>query len=279
MKILFPTDFSEAADHAFIYALQFADKINAEIATVHVYDLPEIRAGHLHNTMRKVYESITLEQFESYKDHIPHLREIAEKNNLRHIQVKHSMVAISTHGIVQTIVREGKKANADMIVMGTTGASGLKEVFLGSIAAEVLENATSPVLAIPVNAHFDGKIDKVAFATEYSMHDQGALKSTIHFAELLGARVYVVHVDTAHTELYAHPMDSFKDGFKERENISWEVVDHTGVEEGLVDFMIANHIDILAMHVKKRNFIEELFTTSLAKKMANRRTVPVLALH
>ena len=79
MKILFPTDFSKAADHAFIYALKVADKIGGEITTVHVYDVPHVRAAHLRHTMSKVYDSIALEQFENYKDHIPHLREIATK--------------------------------------------------------------------------------------------------------------------------------------------------------------------------------------------------------
>jgi len=44
MKILFPTDFSEAADHAYIYALRLADVLAAEINIVHVYDLPSLKA-------------------------------------------------------------------------------------------------------------------------------------------------------------------------------------------------------------------------------------------
>jgi len=279
MKILFPTDFSEAADHAFIYALKVADKIKGEITTVHVYDVPHVRAAHLRHTMSKVYDSIALEQFENYKDHIPHLREIAAKNNLGHIRVNHAMVQISKHGIVQTIVNTGRKAKADFIIMGTTGASGLKEAFLGSVAAEVLENATAPVLAVPLKAQFDGTINKIAFATEYLETDKSALRSTLKFASMLDARVLCVHVDTSHTEAYTKRMESFIADFKDSENLSWDVVDNVSVEEGLVDFAHDNKIDIFAMYVRKRNFIEELFTYSLTKKMANHLTVPVFGLH
>ncbi len=279
MKILFPTDFSEAADRAFIYALNVADRIGGEITTVHVYDVPHVRAAHLPHTMSKVYDSIALEQFENYKDHIPHLREIATENNMGHISVNHSMVEISKHGIVQTIVNAGRKAKADFLVMGTTGASGLKEAFLGSFAAEVLENAMAPVLAVPVRAEFDGLLDTIAFATEYREEDADALRSTINFAKLLDAKVLCVHVDTSHTEAYTKRMEAFMDKFKDTESLVWEVVDNVSVEEGLVDFVDNNEVDILAMYIKKRNFIEELFTYSLTKKMANHLAVPVFGLH
>jgi nucleotide-binding universal stress UspA family protein len=279
MKILFPTDFSKAADHAFIYALKFADKIDGEITTVHVYDIPQLRAAHLPNTMNKVYDSIALGQFENYKDHIPHLREIAAQNSMGHIRLNHSMVENSRHGIVQAIVNEGRKAKADFVIMGTTGASGLKEAFLGSIAAEVLENAVSPVLAVPFKARFNGRIDRIAFTTDYKMEDIGALTSTLNFAEKLGAKVLCVHVDTSHTEPYTTRMHSFMENFSARNNLVWEVIDHVSVEEGLVDFVDDHDIDILAMYVRKRNFIEELFTYSLTKKMANHRRVPIFGLH
>jgi nucleotide-binding universal stress UspA family protein len=41
-KILFPTDFSQTANNAFVYALQFAASMGAEIITLHVYELPQV---------------------------------------------------------------------------------------------------------------------------------------------------------------------------------------------------------------------------------------------
>ena len=189
------------------------------------------------------------------------------------------MVAMSKHGIVQTLVNAGRNAKADFVIMGTTGASGLKEVFLGSVAAEVLENATAPVLAVPLRAHFDGRINTIAFATEFTDADGAGLKSTMSFAKMLDAKVLCVHVDTTGTGAYKARMKSFVENFDVAENIEWEVVVNNSVEEGLVDFVDNNDVDILAMYIKKRNFIEELFTYSLTKKMANHLTIPVFGLH
>ena len=41
-KLLFPTDFSETANNAFVYALKMAKSIDAEVIVLHVYDLPTV---------------------------------------------------------------------------------------------------------------------------------------------------------------------------------------------------------------------------------------------
>ena len=63
------------------------------------------------------------------------------------------------------------------------------------------------------------------------------------------------------------------------DNVEAVVIDGTSVEESLANFIAEEGIDLLAMRVKKRNFIQEFFTYSMTKKMANHLTVPVLGLH
>ncbi len=279
MKILFPTDFSGAADHAYIYALRLADVLGAEINIVHVYDLPSLKAAHLPNTVAQVYDQITFESFENFKDHIPHLREIAARENLSHVVCHHSLINSVKSGVVQTIVRTADKLNTDFIVMGTTGASGFKEVFLGSVAAEVLENSTCPVLAVPNNALFDGSIDRIAFATEYREEDKSTLKTAATFAGWFDAELHVVHVDVSHTENYTARIYKFLNEVDDLPAVKPHVIDDNNVEHGLTEFLHEFGIDILAMRIKKRNFIQELFTYSMTKKMSNHLHVPILGLH
>ena len=278
MTVLFPTDFSEAAEHAFVYALRLADKLGAKISTVHVYELPNMRGATLPTTMQTVYDSITFESFENYRDSIPYLHAVAEKHGMQHIPCDHALIEASKHGVVQTIVNTANRLDAAFIVMGTTGASGLKEVFLGSVAAEVLENADCPVLAVPNRADFDGTIDKIAFATGYHELDKKTLETTMRFADKFDATVYVVHVDVTHTEEMTGAMDKFMVDVEKYEKLVVEVVDDLNIERALADFIDQNQIDILAMRIKKRNFLQELFTYSMTKKMTNHLRVPVLGL-
>lgn len=164
-KILFPTDFSATAANAFIYALHFADKLGAEITTIHAYQSPNLGRAHLPNTLLDVYESIQLETFEDYKDSIPVLRNIAEENNLSHISLYHVM----REGDILPVVLNFAKANQfDMIIMGTEGTSGVAEIFVGSVAGEVMENANCPVLVVPEQAKFKGKLERIAVTTEFA---------------------------------------------------------------------------------------------------------------
>lgn len=274
IKILFPTDFSEAANRAFIYALQFADKINAEIHTLHVIPEPRVKGAHLPNTMKEIAESIKAEEFEEYQKHIPQLREIAVENGFTNLQLKHNMIFGDP---VIRINQEAKKLEVDLIVMGTKGAGWLKEIFLGSIAGEVLENAPCATLAIPIDAEFDGVIDKIAFTTNYEAKEILAIKNLMRFANFFKANVYCIHVDTSHTEGLTNKMEQFKTLVPAHENLHFVTIDGLRLEESLIKFVEENNIDILAMMTHKRNFIEELFNYSRTKKLSYHSKIPILS--
>lgn len=274
-KILFPTDFSPAADHAFIYALKLAKQIGAEITTLHCYELPALSGSHLPRTIRDVYESISLEEFENYRDNVPHLHEIAQQAGLESVPLTHIM---QEGEAIYNINRLADKESIDLIVMGTTGASGLKRIFLGSVAAEVMENAPCPVLAIPKDAQFDGEIDHVAFATEYKDEEIKTLNWLARWPALKGAAIYCLHVDLYHTEGLAHKMDLFSKKFEGLNNLHFEVVDHISFQKAITSYLKEKNIDLLAMVIHHRNFFKELFNYSYTKELAYHLTTPILAI-
>ncbi len=274
--ILFPTDFSNAARNAFIYALRFAAKINANITTLHVYELPHIDGVSLPNTLREIYDSIDLEEFENYRDKVPALHEIAEAEGLGNVPVNHILEEGKT---VSTILRTAKKEDVDLIIMGTKGATGLKEVFIGSVTGAVLEKASCPVLGIPENAIFDGRIDNIAMTTNFKEEEELALRKMLAFAGLFQAKIHCVNIDMKHTEPLLHKMDTLKANFAGTPNINFEVLDSTDFEETLSGFLHQKQIDVLAMLTHERKgFLERLFNYSLTKKMVYHLDTPILAL-
>lgn len=274
-KILFPTDFSNAADHAFIYALQLAKQLGASITTLHCYELPTIKSNHLPVTTRSIYEDIRLDEFEDYKDNVPHLRAIAVQAGMEDIPVNHVM---QEGEAIYNIVRLAKKEQADLIVMGTTGASGLKRIFLGSTASEVMERAACPVLAVPAKSNFDGLIDKVAFATEYKEEETKALQWLANWSVLKDAAIHCFHVDLWHIEDLANKMVKFKKPFEGQDNLLFEVVDHNNLDEAFVEFLEEKKVDVLAMVIHKRNFLREFFSFSTTKSLSYHLTTPILAI-
>lgn len=275
-KILFPTDLSEAANKAFIYALHIADKLGASIITLHAYQKPELRAGGLPHTLKEFYENYDLEEFENYKDAIPTLREVQANHNFSHIKVDHVLKGGSK--TVPIILAEAQKENVDLIVMGTTGARGLKEIFLGSVAGEVLENANCPVLAVPESAEFDGRIDSIAMTTNYMEEEKQAIEKLIALFSPFKPQVKCVNVDLAHTAQYTHRMEDFATAFADNQNLSFEIINGNDFQTALTSFLEQNPVDLLAMVTHKRNFLEELFSYSRTKKMVYHASTPILSI-
>jgi nucleotide-binding universal stress UspA family protein len=273
-KILFPTDFSEAADNAFLYALNIARSMSAEVVVYHAYQLPDIHSVHLPSTMQDIYESMDREESQKFRFKIASYRKVADEAGFADVVLSEELQQGET---LSSILQTASATKADMIVMGTTGAGMLKEIFLGSVAGEVMENASCPVLAIPGAASYKGGIGKIAVTTNYLEEDALLLKKVMAWAALFNAKVYCVHVDSAHTESIIHKMDAFRVAVPVDESVECVVLNEFDVEKAIVHFVQENNIDVVAMLAHKRSFFKELFQYSLVKTMSYHTEVPILA--
>ena len=274
--ILFPTDFSDAATRAYIYALRLAEKLEAKIVTLHVFEKPDMSGfTHIPKTLEEFYNSIDLYEFENYRDAVPALDKIQDEQNLNSVQVVHTLHEGDT---VEVVRERAMIERADLVVMGTTGARGLKEIILGSVAGEVLENAPCPVLAVPEQAVFDGVLNNVAFTTSYQPDEIAGFAKVQEIFTNFDPHIHCINVDLAHTEQYHHRMDAFKKAVGEVPNSSFHVLDGTDFQTVLTGFLDQMEIDILAMVTHKRTFFEELFHYSKTKALSYHSRTPILSL-
>jgi nucleotide-binding universal stress UspA family protein len=273
-KILFPTDFSEASINAFVYALKLADKLNAEVITLHAYELPNLHIGGLPTTLKEVYDTIELDNFENFKDQIPLLRKIAEKNGLEHVKINH----ILKHGdLIWVIKQVVKEENIDYVVMGTKGATGLKETFLGSNTGNVITELDNYVIAVPENATYNG-IKSIVFSTRFREKDFKALKKVTNLAKLFDAHVHCVYVKTKKSDVNPVTIEDWKFLLKE-EKVSIHVIEAEDVKQTILNFVQTHEVNMLAMLNFKRGFFEELFRQSLTQKLSYHSEVPILVIH
>lgn len=274
-NILFPTDFSKAAEHSFIYALKLADHYNATVTILHVYSLVNHVDVYAPYHIEQLYEQIRENQWKNYHDSVAPLKEIAAANNLAHIQ---QLYVMEEGLLIDTIIDVAKRDKVDMIVLGTTGAYGFKEIFLGSVAGELLENAPCKVLAVPDEAVFDGVIDNIALTTSYQEEEKNALLQLMDWSSPLNATIHVVNVDLAHTEFYLNRMDDLKEEFADRDNLNFDVIQGVDFTAAITEYLENQKVDILAMVTHKRNFIQELFHYSRAKTLSYHSKTPILSI-
>ena len=91
-KILVPIDFSETSDNAFVYALEMAKRLKAELVLLHTFELPIVDSQAMPINYATIYNSIELANFEHFKQKMPKLHTIAEERNLNQIPLSHIMM-------------------------------------------------------------------------------------------------------------------------------------------------------------------------------------------
>ena len=145
-KILVPTDFSEPSKYALRYACRLADQFKAEVHQVHVVEaLPDLYFEGA------IFTSETEGR----------MRETAEKLLKKQPQAPWADGVTVTHEVRQgtplnEILAAAKDFEADLIVIGTHGRSGVGHLLLGSVAEKVIRKSPCPVLTVRTPEHLLG---------------------------------------------------------------------------------------------------------------------------
>lgn len=272
-KILFPTDFSETANNALLYALSLAESQDAIVYVLHVYELPVINGGLSAGLIQSVYDSVKLGQFDNFKDNIPQLRKIAEDNGLGHINMKF----ILEEGNFLYIMRETiTEENIDFVVMGTTGNTGLEKLIFGSNTINAITSLKVPILSIPNHIQFKG-IKTLGFTTIFEEKDKDALYYLCEVAMRHNAQIQCLHV-TKDGKYNEKALADWKEEFKD-EPVSFVVETNSEPAEQVLKFIEEKDIDVLTVVSRNKGFFDKLFSPGFTKKIASKNKVPLFVFH
>ncbi|HJW30519.1 MAG TPA: universal stress protein, partial [Saprospiraceae bacterium] len=223
----------------------------------------------------EIADSITLEEFEQYKEQVDLLKRIARESQLNQVEVNYALCE-APDTVVHTILDEAHQQHADLIVMGTTGARGLKELFFGSMASKVMQSAPCPVMVIPDTANFRG-IEKIGLTLEYKPGEMELVNRALDFARKVDAQLHCVHVDAFDAEPKRAKLADYAAAFAKESRITLHTAYDMNVERGILDFMKAHHMDIIMMEVKEQKHLKELFSYSIARRVSYHSDIPLLA--
>ena len=138
-RILVPTDFSPTAERALMLAEQLARAAGpTRLLLVNAYAVPlELEALAIYGAKR-VFDELALESKKR-------LEEIQTRLEQAGLEVE----CLGNHGRPEEVIVElATKKEADLIVIGTHGRTGLPHIVLGSVAERVIRNAPCPVITV-----------------------------------------------------------------------------------------------------------------------------------
>ncbi len=269
-KIIVPTDFSEPAKQALNYAIALGSKTGATLHIIHVNQVAMVDATMPAETYQVFVKEIEDSTEEAFKN--------LETSLLAHTNIPYHFK--TTYGFVAEEVCDYAVAQeADLIIMGTTGASGAAEILIGSNAASIVSKSIVPVLVIPNTLTFSD-YTRIVYATDYNEPEFPALMRLIYFAELFDCRLDVIHVKSDSDRFFNAENNFF---VKNKAKISYPNIHYIELEEGDVvqsinAYVDLHNADLLVMAKHNRSFFDRLFHRSLSKKMAFHSKIPLLVL-
>lgn len=273
--ILLPTDFSNNSINAINYAVALFKDVECRFYLLNV----QKASSFISDDMMVVSSSATI-----YKTLIDAAKKsisnIISKIEEKHQNKKHQFYSVVDYdNFIDSINQVSKKHEADLIVMGTKGASGLEKIIFGSNTVRVIQRCNMPVLAIPDGCKFNG-ISKIAFATSnLKQFNTGEFKPLKDIMVLENSKLDILHLaDQNHLAYNAYDnMDFFNDNFN---NAKHEFIDtDSSYMFNTVDkYIINNDIKVLAMMNKKHSFLERLFTRHNVETFAFNIDIPFLVM-
>lgn len=274
-KVLLPTDFSENAYNAIRYAQELYKDESCLFYLVHVYSPSIYYLEYASYSSEQIglddfYHTNATEQLNELKQDL----EKSLKNPLHKFRVKAVFNTLMDE-IQEMVENEG----ISIIIMGTKGATGAKELLFGSNAVHVIKKAKCPVIAIPDGFAYETP-KEILFPTDYEIsYKTKALKELLYLANEHISRIDVLHIATGHslTDAQITNKEQLENLLKPYAHVFHEMPNNE-VINGINAFQLKNKVNLLAMVMNKHTFLERLFLKPIIKKIGLNLHIPFMVI-
>lgn len=269
-KILVPCDFSDPAVQAFKMAVEIANQSNGEVVLLNVVELPVM------------HESVLMPTLSFEEAFIKDMKAHAEKNfaKMKDKWAKEGPKVssfVEFGGTTPTIREFVKDKKIDLIVMGTHGASGVKEFFIGSNTEKIVRTSGVPVIAIKKQVKLSS-VKNIVFPTTGDVNHEEIVTEVKALQNFFKATLHVLYVNTPSSfrrdmEIKPH-LKAFAKRFMLKD-YTLNVWNDYSEEEGLKNFVFESKADMVAMGTHGRRGLNHLMSGSIAEDAVNHINCPI----
>lgn len=276
-NILIPTDFSENAWNAIFFVLKLYREVECSFYILHVYEVSasKIKGSRDSQKAGKLYEALALESENGLSGVMDYL-------NKNHKNPNHIFYTISKSdhlvGAIEELLFERP---FKLIVMGTKGATGAKEVFMGSNTVRVIKSIRNcSILAVPEEFNFQ-QLDQVVFPTDFTrFFYRFELLPLVELGTIWNTTINVFHVaqQVALTKEQKSNQRILKERLKELTVEFCEKNIQTTVADTIVQFSLEIKADMIVLIHYQHTFLEKMTQEPVVKKVGFHSKVPLLVL-
>lgn len=273
LKILIPTDFSEQSDYALAYAQNLTTLFNVEVVLLHILET--------NDAVNVNSEDDVTDLLGVNIDYLSKVKTIAS-NNLKtqhdkNVGVLNKIKSIIKIGpLTETIISTSREHQSDMILMGTKGASGIREWLSGSDTQIVARHSEIPVLTIMCDRK-DEVIRNILFISDFTDVNM-PLDPVVHkFVNATGAKLHLLCI--TNTEGSVEEILSHMNQYAEIHDIkNYEIHIHheSKIYKGIMHFSELDSMHMVVLGTHGRKGVQQLINSSIAEKLVNHLYKPLL---
>jgi len=278
MNILLPTDFSENAWNAILYALDFFESKECNFYLLHVNRIENIAVGREgYVPTAELIDDIYIKPAKLKLRGL--LKEISQNYKTNK---KHHFYTLTEYGFfLESIRKHVEEKKIDTIVMGTKGASGLREYIVGSNTGDVITKVKCTTLVVPEDAKYN-LVREIAFPTDFNLsYDIKIFRPFTDILKLTKANLRIVHIHEKDTILNTEQLankDLINDYFEEQ-NPSFHFLINKKIEDAIQCFVESRSVDMIVMTAKNLNYFQSMLFHSRVEKISYHTLIPFLVLH
>ena len=270
-KILVPCDFSTQSNEAYKVAIELATRAKGEIFLAHVIAIPT-----LYNTEYAgdplAFDPLYLKRMEE---------DIKKELEKMKKQAASDSIVVSTEVVygelISGIKQIAETRKIDQIVMGTAGASGFTEIFIGSNTEKVVRFSPVPVLAVR-KAIGLRSVRNILLPSTLDLNQTDFVNKLKELQKFFDATLHILFINTpAHFRRDAEAKEALEEFAKHYKLTNFKTYFRNYVREdhGIIDFAYSEQMDIIAMATHARKGLAHLFNSSVTESVVNHIQSPI----
>lgn len=268
-KIIVPCDFSAPALEAVRFAASIARKSKGEVTLLHTIALPSL----YNSSVVMAFEAEYMK--ETRTSMLSELQKVKSKYIGANVRVKMEVEFGDLMLQLDTKIRDEKY---DLVVMGTHGASGLKEYTIGSNAEKVVRNSPIPVISVRKTPT---QIKNIVFPVKPDLDQEKLTMAVKDLQNFFDAKLHVVFINTP--GLFKRDSETIPllEKFAKRfmlKNYTLNIFGDVDQEEGIINFCKKMKADMVVMRTHGRRGLAHLASGSIAEDVVNHIECPIWTL-
>lgn len=270
LKILIPTDFSQQADFAWLMAKKLGERIPVDVSFLHVL--------HMGQGIVTDSEGMPVEGGDMDRLFFREMEKMAKEKSAALQKSTGAPVHIKIGRLTDEVVEFAEKNQFQLVVMGTSGASGLKEMLSGSETQQVVRHSKVPVLSMMCDRS-DLQIRNILLVHDYENENAERFDLLKKIADAWNAKVHLLYVaKQKEGEAVKQKMEQFAtaNGLKSFET---HVHSDASVESGVVHFNQMHDMDLICIGTHGSTGLAHLLRGSIAESLVNHLFKPIITYH